>query len=73
MNSIEIPDLYKKYFVDKHDERKIMFKKIKDLYQPGKGLYPGSFVHITPSFFISDMTYIDSDKRIAKFLMMQES
>jgi len=63
----EIPKLYKQYFVDKNDERKMLFDKLKNLYSPGRGIYPGSFVHITPSFFISDMTYIDSDKRITKF------
>lgn len=69
MKSTEIPKLYKQYFVDKHDERRMLFEKIVDLYHPQKGIYPGSFVHITPSFFINDMTYIDSDKRIAKFFM----
>lgn len=67
MKKNNIPELYKKYFIDKSDERRILFKKIAALYNPQKGLYPGSFVHITPSFFISDMTYVDSDKRISKF------
>lgn len=64
---IKIPVLYKKYFIDKNDERKDMFEKIYKLYTPQKGIYPGSFVHITPSFYIQNMTYIDSDKRINKF------
>ncbi|QEN04747.1 hypothetical protein EW093_08520 [Thiospirochaeta perfilievii] len=67
MNSVEVPKLYKKYFIDKDDERKKLFKMIYDIYKPQKGIYPGSFVHITPSFYIKEMTYIDSDKRIAKF------
>jgi hypothetical protein len=36
-------------------------------YQPAKGLYPGSFVHITPSLYIRDMTCIDMDRRMAAF------
>jgi hypothetical protein len=32
-----------------------------------KGIYPGSFVHITPSFFIPDMVYVDMDKRCPRF------
>ena len=67
MKEIEIPKLYKQYFIDKNDERKKLFENIKNLYKPKKGLYPGSFVHISPSFYIREMTYIDSDKRISKF------
>jgi len=67
MRDAEIPKLYKQYFVDKQDERKMLFEKIVELYNPQKGIYPGSFVHITPSFFITDMTYIDNDKRISGF------
>lgn len=63
----DIPSLYKKYFIDKNDERKNMFEIINDLYKPQNGIYPGSFVHITPSFYVPNMTYIDSDKRINKF------
>ena len=69
MRSVEIPILYKQYFLDKHDERRMLFEKIVSIYHPQKGIYPGSFVHITPSFFINDMTYIDSDKRISKFFL----
>ncbi len=67
MRNIEIPPLYQRYFIDRSDERRILFEKITALYRPQRGIYPGSFVHITPSFYIKDMTYIDSDKRIKRF------
>ncbi|MBB6481169.1 class I SAM-dependent methyltransferase [Spirochaeta isovalerica] len=67
MSESVIPELYKRYFIDKQDERRTLFKKLADKYKPGKGIYPGSFTHITPSFYIPDMTYVDSDKRIARF------
>lgn len=67
MESKEIPQLYKRYFVDNSDERRMMFEKLAKLFNLQKGIYPGSFVHITPSFYISDMTYIDADKRISRF------
>ncbi|MDC7225936.1 MAG: hypothetical protein PQJ61_04130 [Spirochaetales bacterium] len=67
MQKIEIPKLYKQYFIDKSDERKELFKKINDLYKPQNCIYPGSFVHISPSFYIRKMTYIDADKRISSF------
>lgn len=62
-----IPSLYKRYFIEKQDERKQLFMKLAQKYQVSKGIYPGSFVHITPSFFIQDMTYIDTDRRIDAF------
>lgn len=67
MNIIEPPKLYKQYFIDKNDERKDLFNKLQTKYSIKKGIYPGSFVHITPSIFIKEMLYIDSDKRINKF------
>jgi len=67
MKELEIPKLYKQYFIDKKDERRKLFENIKNLYKPKKGIYPGSFVHISPSFYIREMTYIDSDKRISNF------
>jgi len=67
MKEDKILSLYKKYFIDKSDERAMMFQIIESSYHPVKGIYPGSFVHITPSFFIKNMTYIDSDKRFSKF------
>ena len=67
MTGVTVPELYKKYFIDKSDERRTLFQELNKLFKPEKGIYPGSFVHITPSFYISSMTYIDSDKRISKF------
>ena len=67
MKRVDKPKLYKQYFVNKYDERIMLFQKVNELYHPKKGFYPGSFVHITPSFFIKNMTYIDNDKRISKF------
>ena len=67
MKEIEAPKLYKQFFIDKKDERKDLFFKLKTRYSAKKGLYPGSFVHITPSIYIEEMLYIDSDKRMKKF------
>ncbi|MBN2651505.1 MAG: hypothetical protein JXR63_03905 [Spirochaetales bacterium] len=67
MEKSKPPQLYKQYFIDKNDERKTLFEKLVKLFPIKKGIYPGSFVHITPSFFIPEMTYIDADKRISKF------
>lgn len=65
--NVPIPELYSRYFVQKDDERIALFQKIREVYSSKRGLYPGSFVHITPSFFIEEMVYVDSDRRMTKF------
>lgn len=67
MKENPVPVLYQKHFVEKQDERKQLFMKLAQKYHPAKGLYPGSFVHITPSFYIHDMTYVDMDARLPGF------
>ena len=67
MGKYIIPKLYKQYYIDKQDERRVLFQKIREIYRPETGLYPGSFAHITPSLYIENMIYVDNDKRISKF------
>jgi len=64
---IKIPNLYNEYYIKKNDERSELFQILSDSFYIKNGLYPGSFVHITPSFFISQMVYVDTDKRCKKF------
>ena len=61
------PDIYKKYFVDKGDERLGLFRLLAEKFNIESGLYPGSFVHITPSLVIPHMVYVDMDKRCEPF------
>lgn len=67
MSGPEPPKLYKKYFIDKGDERRELFEKLKAQFEIHRAVYPGSFVHITPSFYIEEMMYIDSDRRVHQF------
>jgi len=66
-NMNKIPNLYNEYFIKKNDERIELFKILSDIFNIKNGMYPGSFVHITPSFFISQMVYVDTDKRCNHF------
>lgn len=50
-----------------------MFKLIRDAYGIRSALYGGSFVHVTPSFFIPTVTYIDMDRRAARFFESGEA
>ena len=58
-----IPTLYKKYFIDTGIERLSLFNNIRNDYMCEKVLYPGSFVHISPSFYFQEVVYLDLDKR----------
>ena len=60
-------DLYKKFNVKKEYTSIWLFKKIRELYNPQKILYPWCYVHITPSLVFSDVTYVDSFRDTFKF------
>lgn len=67
------PALYQKYFINKGIERLSLFKNIKLKYNCSKVLYPGSFVHVSPSFFFPEVVYLDLDKRCKKFFSDNET
>lgn len=62
-----IPKLYDEHFVKKSDERTGLFQALSAEFTLQRGLYPGSFAHITPSFFVPEMVYVDTDRRCPTF------
>lgn len=69
MNAIQA---YKKYYIDRDYEQVDLFRLLKNTYGLMKVIYPGSFIHISPSFIFSDVVYIDSDKNAKKFFSHNE-
>ena len=59
--------LYKEFFTDRDFERLDLFQLLGVRYGIRSAVYPGSFVHVTPSFVYPLTAYIDSDKRAKKF------
>lgn len=59
--------LYRQYYIDKDNENIEQFKILADIFYVKSALYPGSFVHITPSLVFPSVTYIDLDKRAKTF------
>ncbi len=59
--------LYQKYFIDRQFERQDLFQIIADRFTVRRVLYPGSFVHITPSFVFPDVVYVDNDRQAKQF------
>lgn len=60
-------ELYNKYYLSRNFERLELFQIIRQKYGLINVLYPGSFVHITPSFVFPRCVYLDSNKQAAKF------
>ena len=59
--------LYEKYYLDNNNENIGQFNILADKFNVKSALYPGSFVHIAPSFVFPEVTYIDTDKRAKAF------
>lgn len=60
-------ELYKEFFVDRDFERLGLFQLLAEHCRVERALYPGSFVHVTPSFVFPVTTYVDTDRRAKKF------
>lgn len=48
-------------------ERAALFELIKQEFNPKSVIYPGSSVHITPSFYFSHVVYIDKNQTASDF------
>ncbi len=64
--------LYREYFIEREFEREDIFIQLQDNFHIERVLYPGSFVHVTPSFVFNSVCYVDSDKPTAKFFNSPE-
>lgn len=65
-------DLYQEHFVDKDFERLDLFRLLRGKFAIRSAIYPGSFVHVTPSFVFSDTAYVEMDKRARKYFEHSE-
>jgi hypothetical protein len=64
---MEATSLYDKYHASRQDERLGLFESVRAEFGITRGLYPGCFVHVTPSFVIPAMYYVDSDRNANRF------
>jgi len=67
MEKIDIPTLYKKYHVDRDYESLSLFEQVSEKYNIKSFLYPGCYVHITPSLCIPRGVYVDTELPAKKF------
>jgi hypothetical protein len=60
-------EYYKLYYLGKYDHHKLIFSYLQKTYDIHHVFYPGSFIHITPSFIFDHVTYIDLYDGIGDF------
>lgn len=63
----DIIHVYRKFYIERDYEQIELFHELNNEFEIGKVVYPGSYVHISPSFIFSDVVYIDSDQRAQTF------
>lgn len=64
---MKIPELYKKYNVDKDYTSIGLFRELQKKFDISKVFYPGCYAHLTPSLVFSTVTYADSFRNTYKF------
>jgi hypothetical protein len=60
-------DLYRKHYADFQFERLGLFQAISRRFGCSTALYPGSYVHITPSFVFPHVVYVDRSHVAGRF------
>ncbi len=60
-------ELYQNYYAAIRFERQGLFQLVHEQYGCKEALYPGSSVHITPSFYIPHVVYVDKSNDAAQF------
>jgi hypothetical protein len=65
INNFDAVKEYKEYY--RNGDRREIFKLLVDRYGIQNALYPGSYIHIAPSFYIPETVYIDSNEKARKF------
>jgi hypothetical protein len=60
-------EAYNKYYIDRDYEQVDLFRLLKNQYDISKVVYPGSYIHISPSFIFPYVVYIDTDKNAKRF------
>lgn len=64
--------LYEKHHVNKQFERVDLFRVLRDQYEIRNALYPGSHVHITPSFIFPEVVFNDMYENLIEFFKSRE-
>lgn len=67
---MRVPELYKKYHIDKQYTSVGLFRELKIKFDIDRVFYPGSHVHITPSLIFANVTNADSFRNWVRNLIL---
>lgn len=59
--------LYERHYLEKQFERREFLEFLLEEFAIERCLYPGGFIHCTPSFYFPVTVYVDTDDRAARF------
>jgi hypothetical protein len=62
-----IESLYQQYVVAHDLERDGLFRLLRERFEPETVLYPGCFIHCTPSFWFQHVVYVDRHEMAQRF------
>jgi hypothetical protein len=65
--------LYTEYDARHPDDRSRLFDSVARAVDADRVLYPGSYIDIAPSFHFDDVTYVDTDRRAARFFAQHDT
>jgi len=69
MNAIQA---YQRYYMERDYEQVDLFRLLKSTYGISRVIYPGSYIHVSPSFIFPDVVYLDSDRNTRRFFQSNE-
>ncbi len=72
-NAMDVERFYTDFDSRHPDDRLRLFATIADHVEARRVLYPGSYVDIAPSVYYDDVTYIDIDRRAARFFALTDN
>ncbi|MGI9616017.1 MAG: hypothetical protein ACR2QO_24100 [Acidimicrobiales bacterium] len=64
---------YADYGARHPDDRSKLFEAVSASIDADRVLYPGSYIDIAPSFHYDDVTYVDTDRRAARFFAQHDA
>ena len=72
MNAKSVLDSYQTLYRDMAFERLGLFRLVAETYPCREALYPGSSVHVTPSFVFPHVVYVDKSAQAKQFFDARE-
>ncbi|MFN3255605.1 MAG: hypothetical protein ACE37B_07910 [Ilumatobacter sp.] len=71
--TFDAAQFYADYGARHPEDRSRLFEAVSQAVDADRVLYPGCYIDIAPSIHFDDVTYIDTDRRAARFFAQQDA